>query len=241
MDKLLQLALALKEVKGQVKQIQSTALDIQKQEGKQGIPGKQGERGVPGKDGRDGKDGKDGKNGKDGKDGKQGVGVVDAKVDIDNSLVVTLSDGTEIDAGQIEVGKAEGYHVSQQTFPQMPRIWVQNFAPVNPNIGDVWYDTSAGTMSLTGNITTKTADYSLTSYDFTVLCDATAGEVILTLPYAAYVNGHIYSIKKVDSTRNPVTITTILPDTVDGNQTTHIDLQWTSISIQSDGANWYII
>ena len=69
--------------------------------------------GAPGRDGKDGKDGKDGlpgpaglngaqgKDGIDGVDGKDGVSVVDAKIDFDGSLVITLSNGDEIDAGLV--------------------------------------------------------------------------------------------------------------------------------------------
>jgi len=73
-------------------------------------PAKQGIQGPPGQDGKDGKDGKNGRdgiNGKDGKDGidgiagKDGVSVIDAKIDFDGSLVIYLSNGNEIDAGQI--------------------------------------------------------------------------------------------------------------------------------------------
>ena len=73
----------------------------------QTIVGPAGESGRNGKDGRDGKDGSDGRNGvdgtdgKDGVDGKDGISVVDAKVDFDGSLVMTLSDGNEIDAGKV--------------------------------------------------------------------------------------------------------------------------------------------
>jgi hypothetical protein len=70
---------------------------------KQGYDGKAGKDGRDGKDGKDGKIGRDGKDGKDGEDGNEGVSVVDAKVDFDNSLVLTLSNGNEIDAGQINV------------------------------------------------------------------------------------------------------------------------------------------
>ena len=70
---------------------------------KQGYDGKAGKDGRDGKDGKDGKIGKDGKDGKDGENGNEGVSVVDAKVDFDNSLVLTLSNGNEIDAGQINV------------------------------------------------------------------------------------------------------------------------------------------
>jgi hypothetical protein len=70
-------------------------------QGVQGPTGKAGKDGVDGKDGRDGVSGKDGKDGKDGVDGKDGISVVDAKIDFDGSLVVYLSDGNEIDCGQI--------------------------------------------------------------------------------------------------------------------------------------------
>jgi hypothetical protein len=71
---------------------------------KQGIQGPTGKAGKDGKDGqagRDGINGKDGTDGKDGVDGKDGISVVDAKIDFDGSLVVYLSNGNEIDCGQI--------------------------------------------------------------------------------------------------------------------------------------------
>jgi hypothetical protein len=70
-------------------------------QGVQGPTGKAGKDGVDGKDGINGVSGKDGKDGKNGVDGKDGISVVDAKIDFDGSLVVYLSDGNEIDCGQI--------------------------------------------------------------------------------------------------------------------------------------------
>lgn len=69
--------------------------------GVKGDKGDKGDTGPAGKDGRDGRDGKDGKDGRDGVDGKDGVGVVDAYIDFDGSLVIKLSDGNEIDAGRV--------------------------------------------------------------------------------------------------------------------------------------------
>jgi YD repeat-containing protein len=69
------------------------------------VPGPQGERGADGRNGLDGKDGLNGRNGQDGKDGvdgqtgSDGVSVVDAYFAADNSLVLVLSNGEEIDAG----------------------------------------------------------------------------------------------------------------------------------------------
>ena len=70
-------------------------------QGVQGPTGKAGKDGVDGKDGLNGVSGADGKDGVNGVDGKDGISVVDAKIDFDGSLVVYLSDGNEIDCGQI--------------------------------------------------------------------------------------------------------------------------------------------
>jgi hypothetical protein len=72
-----------------------------------------GRDGADGKDGRDGKDGKSGKDGlkgdrgvdgqagRDGVDGVDGVSVVNANIDFDGSLVISLSDGREINVGEV--------------------------------------------------------------------------------------------------------------------------------------------
>jgi sugar lactone lactonase YvrE len=70
-------------------------------QGVQGPTGQAGKDGVDGKDGLNGVSGTDGKDGVNGVDGKDGVSVVDAKIDFDGSLVVYLSNGAEIDCGQI--------------------------------------------------------------------------------------------------------------------------------------------
>lgn len=75
--------------------------------GIQGPKGEQGDVGPEGRQGADGRDAVDGKDGKDGKDGVDGVSVVDAQIDIDRHLVLTLSNGEEIDAGELESLSAE--------------------------------------------------------------------------------------------------------------------------------------
>jgi hypothetical protein len=68
---------------------------------KKGEQGPEGKAGKDGKDGLNGRDGRNGIDGKDGEDGKDGTGVVDAYVDFDGSLIIKLSDGTDIDAGRV--------------------------------------------------------------------------------------------------------------------------------------------
>jgi len=73
---------------------------------------KDGRDGVNGNDGRDGKDGRDGvgikgdrgldgQAGRDGVDGVDGVSVVNANIDFDGSLIISLSDGREINVGEV--------------------------------------------------------------------------------------------------------------------------------------------
>jgi hypothetical protein len=70
-------------------------------DGKDGLQGAKGEKGDRGYDGVNGKDGRDGVDGKDGQDGADGTGVQDAHIDFDGSLIITLSNGREINAGDV--------------------------------------------------------------------------------------------------------------------------------------------
>ena len=72
--------------------------------------GRDGSNGKDGRDGKDGKSGKDGlkgdkgdsgKDGRDGVDGVDGVSVVNANIDFDGSLIISLSDGREINVGEV--------------------------------------------------------------------------------------------------------------------------------------------
>jgi len=116
-EKLLQLAAVVGKLKKKVSELDSKAETISKLEGPQGKQGPKGDKGDAGKDGlpgRDGKDGRDGVDGKDGKDGKPGVSVVDAYIDIDNSLVLRLSNGIDVSAGEMPAipSKADSIYVS---------------------------------------------------------------------------------------------------------------------------------
>lgn len=73
-------------------------------DGRDGIDGKDGRDGKNGKDGRDGKDGKtgpQGPKGQDGVDGIDGVSVANANIDFDGSLIIALSNGKEINVGEV--------------------------------------------------------------------------------------------------------------------------------------------
>jgi hypothetical protein len=125
-------------------------------ESKQLQKGDKGDNGVNGKDGTNGRDGRDGKDGINGavgpkgdkgdigpvgKPGVQGVSVTDAEVALDGNLVLKLSDGNIIDAGEI----VQQVTKSSQTFLKQLsnfQIVVSNVAPLSPNVNDLWLDTT---------------------------------------------------------------------------------------------------
>ena len=73
------------------------------------------------------------------KDGKDGVSVVNSYIAADGSLVLVLSNGTEIDAG--DIGKsASGYQINTQLANE--QIIVSTTAPTNPQLNQLWYDIS---------------------------------------------------------------------------------------------------
>jgi hypothetical protein len=104
--------------------------------GEKGEKGDKGDKGDAGLNGLDGRTGKDGKNGIDGKDGSNGVSVVDAEIAVDDHLVLKLSDGKIIDAG--EMPTADKVNGMLATIHERPQVTVSSTAPPNPQLNDLW-------------------------------------------------------------------------------------------------------
>ena len=97
----------LKKIKSDMEQkfaqlngeIQSKVASIQ--DGQDGKDGKDGRDGKQGPAGATGPAGRDGLPGRDGVDGDNGIGIAAARIDFDGSLIITLDDGREINAGEV--------------------------------------------------------------------------------------------------------------------------------------------
>lgn len=70
---------------------------------------------------------------------------------------------------------------------------------------------------------------------------AEPGDLAVTLPAALGAKGHMYYIKKTDSSGNTVTIDGSGAETIDGALTKVLATQYDAIVVQSDGSNWHII
>jgi hypothetical protein len=92
----------------------------------------------------------------------------------------------------------------------------------------------------TFGIRTETASYVLAAADCTVLADATAGAVTITLP-SAVASGRVFNIKKMDATANAVILAAAGGDTIDGSSTASIYVQYLTLTVQSFGSGWAII
>jgi hypothetical protein len=91
------------------------------------------------------------------------------------------------------------------------------------------------------SISTKTANYTTVVTDTTILVNTQPQNVTVTLLTAAAVTGKLFTIKKIDSTANTVTISTTSAQTIDGASTFTINTAYSGVNLQSDGSNWWII
>jgi len=96
--------------------------------------------------------------------------------------------------------------------------------------------------SLSMAVTTITSNYTLTAADNTVLVNTTSAAIAVTLPAPGSIAGRIYTIKKIGTggIDNELTITPA-SGTIDGGANYKIYNDWTYVTLQTDGTNWFII
>ncbi len=129
--------------------------------------------------------------------------------------------------------------------------------------GDLYYRDSTGnfvrlgassdgkTLRLSGGLpswsdatlatSTKTSSYTITGTDVIVFANATSGGVAISLPTASSFTGYRFYVKRTDNSGNSCTVARSGTDTVDGQTSISLDLQYTSLTLVSDGSAWYII
>ncbi len=104
-----------------------------------------------------------------------------------------------------------------------------------------WARTYTNTV-MTDVQTITAASDSLVSTDHTVLCDCTSNSIAIAIPASSTgTESNRYEIKKIDSTANTVTITPDSPATIDGAASQTLNFQHQSITLVSDGSNWFIV
>lgn len=86
--------------------------------------------------------------------------------------------------------------------------------------------------------TSVSGDYTVVSTDDILLCDASAAQLTITIPSAVDSDGRALTIKKIDSSSNYVVLSS---NSIDGSATQSLVNQYVSVTIRSDGTNWWIV
>jgi hypothetical protein len=96
--------------------------------------------------------------------------------------------------------------------------------------------------SIATNLTKVTSSYTATAADNTILADATSGALTITLPAPGTIAGRMYTVKKIGTggIDNQLTITAS-GGTIDGSANYIIYNDWTFVTLQTDGTNWFVI
>ena len=100
-------------------------------------------------------------------------------------------------------------------------------------------ESSSGGTSAT-SVITKSSDYTLTDSDDIILANTTGGNLVMMLPSAVNI-AKSYTIKKIGSLNNSVTVRAPSLQTIDDNPTFSIKERNFSLTVVSDGRNWKIV
>lgn len=112
-------------------------------------------------------------------------------------------------------------------------------------VGQRWVQLPLNKIILVGSIDvsqeTLASSATLDNTQFVILADATSGVISLSLPPSTGIDGRTYHIKKTDSSSNAVTINPSGAETLDGELTVDLDIQYEALHIITDGSNWSVL
>ena len=138
-----------------------------------------------------------------------------------SGIAPTLDSGSGVSVGDLAIDTS--------TTPN--RFWR---CDVNTLGSQVWVVWSNGVATITAGITSINSSHSI------ILCNAASGSITLNLPTAVGVVGKTYNIKKIDSSENMVSVVSSGSQKIDGRASQDIYSQYVSITVVSDGSNWWI-
>jgi len=93
---------------------------------------------------------------------------------------------------------------------------------------------------LSGTTAVSSTPYAHLATDSLILVDASSAAVTVNLIAVASHNGAPVTIKKIDGSGNAVTIDGNAAETIDGATTNVLASQYDSVTIQSDGTQWWV-
>lgn len=95
-----------------------------------------------------------------------------------------------------------------------------------------------GIFTSSRNVVSKTAAYTMRPMDRLVKADATSGAFTVTLPPATAIRGTEFTVKRMNSGANAVTLDTAGAETFDGAASITLSAQYDRATVMSDGTNY---
>jgi len=138
---------------------------------------------------------------------------------------------------------------SNNLVDEAPALWINNAGDVGIGTGAgataPWQPTQAHTkLQVAGPIatavtTTTILSYSVLASDSVVVLDASTNNVTAVLPSPVGITGRKYTVKRIDSSANIVSVdAAINGSTIDGSPTAALASQWDFVNVVSDGTQW---
>lgn len=175
------------------------------------------------------------------------------KLNNSQKQIIVNTFSTVADAKGLSIGGTDNneltLHAADATNPGAVSAVAQTFGGDKNFVQNVTVGTATtgnSTLNVEGSVamaikTITGTTYLITDKDNTILANATANTQNITLPAAAV--GRMYTIKKIGTggIDREVIITPAGTSLIEGGTSFTIYNDWTFITIQSDGTNWYII
>ncbi len=102
-----------------------------------------------------------------------------------------------------------------------------------------WATAGAGGGRLKNTVTNPASGYTAINNDF-ITIDVSGGDKTINLPLAGANNGATVIIKRTDGSVNNVVVDAAASETIDGDLTINLTLQYESVTLICDGSNWFI-
>lgn len=182
---------------------------------------------------------------------KNGLDVVAGDIDITLGNINITQGDVVLSDGSITVAGTEDSNFDNVLYIDVAnaRLGVNDTTP-DYELDVVGDGNIEGNLYVKGGLQTsyasKTSNYTVTLGDNFMACDATSGDVTFTLPTAASAYDATdtrsieYTFKKIDSSTNSCIVDGNGSETIDDATTQDIIFQYDSLTIRSDGDEWYI-
>jgi hypothetical protein len=154
-------------------------------------------------------------------------GTINGTAPVTNTAMLKIENAASAGTNNYSIYAGTGtYHLDGLTVSQIVAT------DANKNLISIPYGSNA--------FSAKTTTYSATSSDQILTGDATSAAFTITVPTAVGITGKSYTVKKIDSSGNAVTVATTSSQTIDGSTTYSLASQYKYVTLVSNGSNWII-